>query len=236
MNSDRGALPASRCRLVGGDLLKGKLATGRTRCCAAVGCCRTRGTTPARPCGPGPLSRRCAGQDLVFQGGDEQFGGGVVETRPDAAHRLPDAEFVLAQTGDLRDRLTRLTPAPTAPSRNSPSNLRLDSFGVATPHSACLDKIWGGPYERRRASPRVRITVPEPVAGARSAADPDGIAQAREAELCCEARIAELRSASGRQCSFSAIAAASSIRTATSVVSPSTVRYSARSSSPCARW
>jgi hypothetical protein len=48
----------------------------------------------------------------VFQGGDERFGGGVVETRPDAAHRLPDAEFVLAQTGDLRDRFTRLTPDP----------------------------------------------------------------------------------------------------------------------------
>lgn len=42
------------------------------------------------------------GQHLVFQGGEERLGRGIVETRTDPAHRLPDAEFVLTQQGKAR--------------------------------------------------------------------------------------------------------------------------------------
>jgi len=70
------------------------------RSCACGGCCRNLGTSDHNRAGLGPGGEMVPRQHLVLQGGEERLRGGIVETRPDPAHRLAHSE-TLAQAGEM---------------------------------------------------------------------------------------------------------------------------------------
>src|SRR5664279_344512 len=71
----------------------------------------------------------------MFQGGEERLRSGIVETRTDSAHRLPDAEFVSTEQGETGCGVGRTAVGM--------EYHVVDLAAAATPGSGDLDRVAG---------------------------------------------------------------------------------------------
>src|SRR3954470_23734772 len=109
----------------------GQRCSSRTWWVAAAG---PRADADHRP-GLGAGGEAMLGQYLVFEGGKERLGCGVIEARADPPHGLLGAEFVLAQRGERGRRV--------GGSAVSMEDYFLDLRSSATHGGGDLDRIAG---------------------------------------------------------------------------------------------